>query len=374
MRRAPAPAPRSHPDAPSAGRDEAAAAARLPAASRGRRLASSWPLSLTAPLVACGIAVLVAGTISSEYWLTLLTQAGAYGLAVVGLGFFIGRAGQVSFGHNAFVAVGAYATGLGTTRWGLAPVVAAMLGMVLAAGLAAVVGIPALRLRGHYLALATFALGSGVVALATSSSWTGGQSGVQGIAPLTILGLDLSSVADTYYAVWVVAIVGAVVAWRLGRLRFGMALRTLAVDEDTARSAGIAPLRYKVVAFAISAAYCALGGSLLAHSTLFINPDSFGFDGLINLYLAMLVGGVGTIWGSLLGAVVVVTLPQYLPGLQDIRPAVFAVVLLAVLISRPTGLLAALGPQTVDRLRKAVPLGRLGRRVLQASPHEMTGA
>lgn len=322
-------------------------------ASRRERVSDSWPLSLTLPLAATVLAVALAGQGFSDYWLSLFTQAGAYSLAVLGVTFFIGRAGQVSFGHNAFVAIGAYATAIGTTRWELSPAVMALFGMVAAAGIATAVGLPTLRLQGHYLALATFALGSGAVALATAADWTGGQTGIQGIAPLGILGLDLASIRDTFYGVWLVTLVGAIIAWRLGQLRFGMALRTLAADEDTARSTGISPLRYKVIAFAVSAAFCALAGSLLAHSTLFINPDSFGFEAtLLTIYLAMMIGGMGTVWGSIIGTIVVVTLPLYVPGFQEIRPTLFAVLLLIVLVARPAGLLAPLAPETADRARR----------------------
>jgi branched-chain amino acid transport system permease protein len=301
--------------------------------------------------VALGL-VLLAGSFGSAYQLTVLTQAGTYAIATLGLTILVGYAGQISFGHTIFLGLGGYLSALATTRWGLGPLPGMALGVAASSVAALLVGVPTLRLRGHYLAMATFTIGLGFYAVAADTSVFNGFEGIAGIPPFSVGGLEFGDVVGKYTLVWGVALIAAVAAWRLRSGRFGRALRVLAEDEAAAAALGIDVARHKIAALVISAVFVSVAGSLQVHTTPIASPENYGFAVIIQLFVMLFIGGLGSVWGALIGAVAVVELPELLGGFQDYEPTIFGVALILILLLRPVGLFAPPAPSTRRMLRR----------------------
>ncbi|MGL4559960.1 MAG: branched-chain amino acid ABC transporter permease, partial [Afipia sp.] len=223
-------------------------------------------------------------------------------LVVVGLDLLLGYAGQLSLGHGIFVAIGAYASGLLTTKAGFSGWAAMPVGMLAAALFAAIVAVPTLRLRGYYLAMAT--LGFPVMfdaAIRVTSQWSGGSSGIISIPRLRIGGYILRDPLVYYYLVLAVVAVVLLLVWSLANSRFGLKLRAIHADETAASARGINVTSLKVLVFVASATIAALSGSLYVHNVQFVAPDTFGLNYSLTLVIMLVVGGMGRIWGGILG-------------------------------------------------------------------------
>lgn len=313
-----------------------------------------WTGGFVAPFAALLVVVAWGGLGLSAYGLTVMAQIGIFGIVILGLNILVGFAGQISFGHNAFMGVGGYFSALATTQWGLSPIFGVLVGIVVAVIVGVLVGYPTLRLRGHYLALATFALGLAFFNFAVSSPVFSGFMGIAGIPPFSIGGLTFETLKAKYFLVWGVTLLTVIVTWRLRQLRFGRALRSVAVDESTAKAVGVNVQRYKVIAFVISGVYASVAGSLYAHTVSFVSPETFGFATIVLLFVMLFVGGLGTVWGSLLGAAAGIALPDFLQGFEGWKPSIFALILLVVIIARPVGLLAPLRKDQQRRLLETI--------------------
>ena len=223
-------------------------------------------------------------------------------LVVIGLDLLLGYAGQLSLGHGVFVAIGAYASGLLTTRAGWSGWAAIPVGMMLAAFVAAAVAVPTLRLRGYYLAMAT--LGFPIIfdaAIRVTSQWSGGSSGVISIPRLNIAGYVLRDPLVYYYLVLGVVALVLLVLWYLANSRLGLKLRAIHADETAASARGIDVTSLKVMIFVVSAVIAALSGSLYVHNVQFVAPDTFGVNYSLTLVIMLVVGGMGRIWGGISG-------------------------------------------------------------------------
>ncbi|MCO5090928.1 branched-chain amino acid ABC transporter permease [Bosea sp. (in: a-proteobacteria)] len=291
-------------------------------------------------IVIVGMAVIVAMLpfVASTYVLSLLVLAGIYAVLVIGLELFMGQTGQVSFGHNAFAVLGGYATAILTTTHNWPPLAALAFSIVISVIAALIIGARTLQLRGHYLAMATLALGMIAYTLTVQlTSLTNGFAGITGIAPLGIGPLELTSDLQYYYVVWTIAALGIWSSFRIKDSRVGRALGAIAGNEEAASALGINAARLKLTAFVISAAYAAVAGSLMAHFVGFLSPEVFGLD-LVTLLFAMLfVGGIGTIYGPVVGAVLIALLPAILGPLAEYRQLAYGVILLAVIMFAPSG-------------------------------------
>jgi len=289
--------------------------------------------------VAAVLAVLGIALSSSGYVVTLIGFAAIYGVFCTGLNFFMGYTGQASFGQNAFAALGGYGSAILTANYYWDPVLALLVSMVLSGVIAAAVGYPTLRLRGHYLAMATFALG--LITYEISIEWnslTQGYMGLSGIPPLGIGKYELVSEKHQLIVLTLVMLVGVWVSVRLRDSRFGRALRAIAGSEAAANALGINVARYKLAAFVVAAVYASVAGSLFAHFVGFISPEVFGASMVILSFTMLYLGGVGTTWGPIIGALIVSLLPEVLRGLKEMQDVVYSVVLIAILIFAPRGL------------------------------------
>src|SRR5262245_29709398 len=252
---------------------------------RLRALVPALPWIIAAAML--GYAFVVGG-----YLVTVMSFALIYAVFVTGLNLFMGYAGQVTFGHNAFAALSGYTSAVLTTAHGWQPLPAFAAGMALALGGALLIGYPTLRLRGHYLAMATLAIGLIVYEVAVQwQSVTQGYMGISGIPPLGVGKFTVSS--DRALLIWLIgfAALSVLAAAGIRRSRLGRAFVAIAGSEDAARALGINVARYKLIAFLISAFYAAVAGSLFAHAVAFISPEVFGLHMVVLAFTMLYVGG-----------------------------------------------------------------------------------
>lgn len=280
-------------------------------------------------------------------------------LAIVGIGLnaLMGLVGQVSFGHVGFYAIGAYVVAILTTQFKISFWLAWPLGALLAGVLGALVALPALRVRGPYLAMLTIAFGFIVEhSIIELRDLTGGQNGIMGVtAPA--LGTWLTGER----AVAAIAIIAAVVMlWLyalLNRSTWGAAMRAVKDSEISAQSIGIDPVRVKTMAFVFSAILTGLAGGLFAPLSGFVTPNTFGFSMSILFVLVVMIGGSGSISGPVAGAIVVGLLPELLSSLEEYRLLFFGILLLVVLLIAPTGLVGVFVRLKELLLRKILKSG-----------------
>jgi branched-chain amino acid transport system permease protein len=316
--------------------------------------------------VALGLLVLVLPAFVSDFRAQQFAYVGIYTIALIGLNVLTGYTGQISLGHGAFMAVGGYTTAILIVDHGVKDVWTIPVAGLVAGAAGFLFGLPALRLSGLYLALATFAIAVATPAVIKKfEGFTGGGTGLNlfglpestaSITPVTVLGQELNFNNWLYYLSWTLALVLYVLAWLLLRGRTGRAFRAVRDSETAALSSGVDLARYKTLAFAVSAAYAGVAGSLFAIATTFVNPDTFPIALSIFLLVGVVVAGLGSLLGALAGAVFIffmqaswaqemdAVIPDWLPFLGDLNtsspgaPAVvFGVVLILVMFVLPMG-------------------------------------
>jgi branched-chain amino acid transport system permease protein len=255
-------------------------------------------------------------------------------MMALGLSLLLGLAGQVSLGQAAFVGVGAYGAAILTTKLGFNPWFAMLLAAVLAAIIAGLVGVPTLKLKGHYLAMATLGVNEIIyILLVQLKGLTNGTDGVTGIPSLAIAGVDLGGPKAYHLVAWGVALLMLRFALNLSRSRVGRSLRALRSSEPAAESLGIDTSFRKVQVFMLAAAFASIAGSFDAYYVHYISPDSYGITFSIILVTGVIIGGLGTIWGAFWGTVAIVALPEILKRVnEDITNLVFGVLLIAIMI------------------------------------------
>lgn len=249
--------------------------------------------------------------VHAMHMFTILILIGLYSIVTIGMSLLIGYTGQISLGHAAFFGMGAYTSGILTVKASMSPWLAMPLGMVATFLIAFLVGIPILKLKGHFLALATLGLNIIVYILINGlSNYTGGAVGLNGIPSLSLFGLNLGNPLYFYYFVW--AVVGLVIIFseNIIRSHIGRLLRSIHDSEIATQTLGVNVSQYKVSIFAISAAYGALAGSLYAHFITFIAPPTFNINFSILLLIMVMVGGSRSIWGAICGTAILMFLQE----------------------------------------------------------------
>jgi branched-chain amino acid transport system permease protein len=290
-----------------------------------------------------GILLFVLPFFTNDYVLTVMTLAGIYAIACIGLNLFMGYTGQISFGHNAFAALGGYSSAILTTQYGWGPLPAGLAGIALSIGAALLVGYPTLRLHGHYLAMATMALGIMVTLLAVQLDWiTNGYTGIAAIPPLGLGSIMVKTVQGYYAVIWLVAALAFWISVRIIDSRVGLALRAVRENEDAARALGVNVTNYKVLALVVSAILCSAAGSLYAHFISYVSPEAYGTFWVVLLFTMLLAGGRGTSLGPVFGAILIGFLPEILSSLKGYRELIYGIVLLVILIVAPRGLYGVL--------------------------------
>jgi branched-chain amino acid transport system permease protein len=295
------------------------------------------------PLLLLGaIAVAVALAAPSAFYLRVGALVWIFSLACLGLTILMGFAGQVSLGHAGFMGLGAYSAAIGPERFGLHPLAALGLGLMLSGLLAWIAGRPILRLKGHYLAIATLGFGFIVaLVLQTEAGITGGPDGMQA-AKLTLGGWRVTSAADWYWVSAGTMLTGAFFALNIAASPTGRALRALHGSEAAASGAGIDVARYKLLAFVVAAVYAALAGGMLAMMNRFVTPDIASFTRSVELVAMVIMGGLSSVLGAVAGAAFLTVLPQVLTAFQEYEAAVLGLLIMAFMIFLPEGIVPSL--------------------------------
>ncbi|RNC68766.1 MAG: branched-chain amino acid ABC transporter permease [Desulfuromonadales bacterium] len=288
------------------------------------------------------------------YLLNVFIFVGIHTLLAVALNLLLGYAGQISLGQAAFFGLGAFASGILTATYGQNPwlmmvVVAAAVGL-----LAFAIGFPILKLKGHYLAMATLGFGIIVYIIFNEAvELTGGPSGFSGIPNLTVGGITFDSDFKNYYLIWGVTLVTILLSLNLVNSRIGRGLRAIHDSEVAARVMGVNVRLMKVQIFALSAVISSVAGSLYAHTMTFVSPTSFGFNFSVELVTMVIIGGLGSIYGSFLGAALLTLLPEFLRAFQDYDIVVYGFLLVFMTMFMPGGLVRGI-PSLVQNLRARI--------------------
>lgn len=321
--------------------------------------ALAWGLLLAALY---GLGLLLQAMLT-EYALRIVLLCGTSAVVAVGLNFISGTTGQFSLGHAGFMAAGAYASAYTVVQledalypgqggalgfFGVASVFVPglLVGALCAAALGLCVGVPSLRLKGDYLAIVTLGFGEIIRLVFNNAQSLGGATGYSGGRPMGL------PVYTTFFWVTSVAVLSITLIGNLTYSSYGRALRAIRHDEIAAEAAGLATTRLKVMAFVLSAALAGLGGGLFAHLQSTIRPDDFKFDRSIDLLVMVIVGGLGSVTGAVVGAVFVGVTLELTRDLAQYRLVVYALLLILLMLFRPTGMLG---------MREWAPLRLLAR-------------
>jgi branched-chain amino acid transport system permease protein len=304
--------------------------------------------SLIGVIIFAAILFLMPVFISSNYIFTILIMIGFYALVCNGMTMLTGFAGQISMGQAAFYGIGAYTSAILSGTYGLSPWAGLIAGMILAGLVAFIVGIPTFKLQGHYLALAT--LGFGIIVYTgfkEMGTLTGGSNGFFGIPAINLFGFEFNNDVRYFYLVWAFVIMGIIFSRNVIHSRIGRALRSIEGSEIASDAVGVNIMNYKLQVFVLSAMFASLSGSFYAHYVSFINPELFGAMTSIYFLLMVVIGGSGSIWGSIVGAATYVLLgellkhfiPMFLPSAGgEFEIVFFGILLVVTLIYMPKGL------------------------------------
>ena len=278
----------------------------------------------------------------NSFYLDLAVRMAINAIIVIGLNLLIGFAGQISLGHAGFLGIGAYASAVLPTHFGWHPLLALLTGAVASALLAALVARPIFKLKGHYLAMATLGLGIIInIALRNEAQWTGGPDGMA-VPAMALFGIEISNDRQWY---WVVAVLLVIAVWASLNLidsPFGRALRALHGSEVASQVVGVDVARYKGAIFVMSAFSASVMGSISAHYIGFISPAYADFFHSIELVTMVVIGGMASVYGSVVGAVLLTALPQALATFEGWETVAFGAILMLCMIFLPRGLVPTL--------------------------------
>ncbi len=288
------------------------------------------------------ILVILPFILPNSFYMDLAIRMAINAVIVLGLNLLIGFAGQISLGHAGFIGIGAYASAVLPTHFGWHPLVAMAAGAIATGLLAAILARPIFKLKGHYLAMATLGLGIIInITIRTEAALSGGPDGMP-VPAMSLLGVDLTEDSQWY---WIMAFILSLSVWASLNLidsPFGRALRALHGSEVAAQVAGINVVRYKVSIFVISAVFASIMGSITAHYVGFVTPNIADFFHSIELVTMVVIGGMASVYGSLVGAVLLTALPQALSSLEGWETVAFGGVLMGCMIFMPRGLVPTL--------------------------------
>jgi branched-chain amino acid transport system permease protein len=311
---------------------------------------SLYRVSLTVAAVLVAIGLPIFGT---PYLIDVGTLVLVYVMLGLGLNVVVGYAGLLDLGYAAFFAIGAYATALLMVRYHVAFWLTLPVAAFCTALSGVVIGTPTLRMRSDYLAIVTLGFGEIVRIAATNFTFTGGPEGVYGVPHPTIGALILRSPQAMYFLGMAFALLVLVGSYNLGRSRLGRAWLAIREDEAGAQAAGIYPVYFKLMAYVLGAIFAGAAGSFFAVKLTAINPSSFTFIQSVTILMVIILGGMGSLPGVILGAAVIVILPEALRAFDQVRMLAFGIGLIVLMLLRPQGL----WPSRIGQIeRRAVAL------------------
>ncbi len=270
----------------------------------------------------------------------------------VSLNLLMGYAGQISLGHAAFFGLGAYSSAVLTIKYGMNPWLAMTAGVIAVTVLSYVLSRPILRLKGHYLAMATLGLGIIVhIFFVQADQFTGGPDGISGLPVLSILGYPIDSDLKWYWTFAIFMLASVLFSLNIAHSRSGRALAAVHGSEIAAQMLGVDTARVKSHVFVFSAVLACITGSLFAHQQDFVSPESFSFFFSIELVTMVVLGGLGSTFGAVIGAILLSLLPEVLLVFEDFEVMIFGAILMVIMIFLPQGLFVAM-EETFFRLLK----------------------
>ncbi|MFP4306954.1 MAG: branched-chain amino acid ABC transporter permease [Desulfococcaceae bacterium] len=281
----------------------------------------------------------------NRYWVDVLNNVGLYAILALSLNIILGHAGMFHMGHAAFYAIGAYTTAVLNTTYGIPVLWIMPLAGILAGLFALIVARPIIHLRGDYLLIVTIGMVE-IVRIALINNvfgLTGGANGIFGIDRPNLFGIKIRRPHEFFYLIWLFAAVTCHLLYRLENSRFGRALNFLREDEVAAEGSGINAAHYKLAAFVLGAVWAGMLGTIYAAKMTIISPESFSFWESVLMFMIVILGGSGNIAGVILGAFLVIGLPEIFRGFANARMLIFGGAMVAMMVFRPQGILPPRG-------------------------------
>ncbi len=289
----------------------------------------------------CAVLLAFAPLLLDSYWTDVLNNVGLYAILGLSLNLIVGHSGLFNLGHAAFYAMGAYTAAILNTLFKI-PILLLLPASALTAGLfALIIARPIIHLRGDYLCIVTIGVGE-IIRIALINDIfgiTGGANGIFGISRPVLFGLKINKPYEFYYLIWIFAAVTVFLFFRLENSRFGRALNYLREDEVAAEGSGINTAYYKLAAFVLGAAWAGMVGTIYASKMMIVSPESFNFWESVIMFTLIILGGSGSIPGVLMGAFLIIGLPEVFRGFANARMLIFGAAMVVMMIFRPQGIL-----------------------------------
>lgn len=306
---------------------------------------SAW-IGISAGLIALPM------ILGDGYYLSVMNFIALYSIIALGLCLLTGYGGQLSISHSAFFGLGAYTSGILSTRFGFHPLVSIPITQVITAMAAFGIGSVVLRLKGHYLAIATLSFTIIVEIIIIETAWlTGGLQGLSSIPNISFGSFMIDSDWRFYFTIWPLTMLLLLFALNLVNSRMGRIFRATKESEDIARLFGANVNRYKVKLFILSSVYASLAGSFYAHFVTFVSPAAGSIMFAIDIIMVLAFGGFTVLWGAMLGAASLTFLNEYLTVFADYKRAIYGLSLILIMLFFPSGLLEGLK----DSLGRLIP-------------------
>ncbi len=297
---------------------------------------------LTWALVTFGVLVLPL-IFGKGYYLSTMNFTALYSMVTLGLCLLVGYGGQLSISHSAFFAIGAYASAIFCLRYKQDPWISILFSQILSALAAWGIGAVVLRLKGHYLAIATLSFTIIVEVLIKEMTWlTGGLQGLSSIPALSVGSFQIDSDYRFYFIIWPMTMLVLLFSINLVDSRMGRIFRAIKEDEDIARLFGADVKRYKIKLFVLSSVYASLAGSLYAHFVTFVSPVAGSIMFAIDILLVLAFGGFTLLWGAMIGTASLTFLNEYLAVFSDYKQAIYGFTLVVIILFFPNGMLLGL--------------------------------
>ena len=285
-------------------------------------------------------ALLLPQVVTNTYFVTMFCLALIYIIIAFGLNFITGMTGQMNLGTAGIYCLGAYTSALLTTKAGISPwlglIAVVAMGFLIGVGL----GYPSLRLEGVYLSLTTIAFGEVVRLLVNNmTNFTGGAQGVRNIPPFTIFGYAIASKVQNYYFILEFVVLFAIISYRIMHSKWGRAFIAIRDNIEAVETCGIDTAQIKIIAFTLAAIFGCVAGGLYAHYSTYINASTFTLNLSVSFVVMIMVGGIGNMWGCILGAVIVSMLPEFLRFLGEYYQISYSTIILLCAVFLPSGII-----------------------------------
>ncbi len=276
--------------------------------------------------------------ISNTYYLHIAIMVGVYVILSLSLNLITGFTGQLCLGHSAFFGIGAYVGALTMIRFGINFFLAMLISFAVTGIFGILLGVPTLRLRGDYLAIVTLGFGEIVnLVLVNWDAVTNGPMGIRSIPNPSIFGFQIEGRMLFYYLALVLVILVYFLMNRLINSGFGMAMQTIKSDDIAAESIGIYPVKYKLIAFVLSSGIAGIAGCFYASYVSYISPTTFVYNTSVTILAMVVLGGLGSLAGSVIGATVLTIIPEFLRFISDYRMLIFGALMVVMMIYKPEG-------------------------------------